>query len=275
MACSETGKYLYEFMDKELDTPRHSAIKNHLDYCAECRRRHEFEKGLRALIKASCMNVSPPAHLQLRIIEGINSIDMNAASRRDKSADSRQNTPRFSFSLRMYAAAASILLFVTGGVFYLSQYPTNDSTSIVDSAVENHVVAVKDNLVFNEETSVVGNAKKYFSNSITTSPFTASPVSNAEQTRVIGGLPVRLSGTSSPCVIFDMGGNKLSLQVMHQNSFPVKNLEKTRMGPREFYVGNCRGFNSVLWKEGDSVYCLTSDINKNDMLRFAATLTSR
>ncbi|HHT9151327.1 MAG TPA: DUF4367 domain-containing protein, partial [Candidatus Wujingus californicus] len=96
-----------------------------------------------------------------------------------------------------------------------------------------------------------------------------------ERVRVVGGVPVNLCGTTSPCVIFDKGGNKLSLQIVRAGNFKTKNLERTQIGPKEFYLGNFRGFNSVLWIDDGVTYCLTSDINKNDVLNFAATLISR
>ena len=121
----------------------------------------------------------------------------------------------------------------------------------------------------------MSNVNKYFGNNINNTLRNSSPLLNAEQIRIIGGVPVKFYGTSSPCVIFDKGGNKLSLQIIRNSSLPIRNLERIRLGPKEFYIGNRRGFNSVVWEEDGSTYCLTSDINKNEILRFAATLSSR
>ncbi|MBE7443984.1 MAG: hypothetical protein HS132_01455 [Planctomycetia bacterium] len=54
---------------------------------------------------------------------------------------------------------------------------------------------------------------------------------------------------------------------MHKSGFFIINLEKTRFGHKEFYLGNCWGFNSVLRKEDVVTYCLTSDMSKNEMLK--------
>lgn len=273
MTCIETIKYLYDFMDKEIDKTQYFTMRNHLDNCDECRQRYEFEKGVRALVKAYCMNTAAPAYLRNRIIDGLNSIDRDDRKHTVKEVVYKSRATRRLFAPRSYAIAASFLLFISGGIFYYTNYYDNDS--IVDNAVKNHVVAVSDNLIFNEETSVVGNSNKYFSNNLNTKFSYSSPSLNARQVRIVGGLPVKICGTSSPCVIFDKGGNKLSLQIIRKSSFPIKNLEKARLGLKEFYIGNRHGFNSVLWEEDGSTYCLTSDINKNEMLNFALTLTSR
>ncbi len=277
MVCVEAIKHLYEFMDKEIDKSQYPVIKEHLDNCFECRQRYEFEKGVRSLVKAYCINTTAHAYLHSKIIESLNSVDAEISENKDIQALSEQKVTRALFSPRFYAVAASILLLIAGGVFYYANYYNynNDFISIVDNAVKNHVVAVNDNLVFNEKTSVVSNANKYFGNNINNTLRNSSPSLNAEQIRIVGGVPVKLCGTSSPCVVFDKGGNKLSLQIIRNSSLPIRNLERTQFGPKQFYIGNCRGFNSVVWEEDGSTYCLTSDINKNEILRFAATLTSR
>ena len=277
MVCVEAIKHLYEFMDKEIDKSQYPIIKEHLDNCFECRQRYEFEKGVRSLVKAYCINTTAHAYLHSKIIESLNSVDAEISENKDIQALSEQKVTRALFSPRFYAVAASILLLIAGGVFYYANYYNynNDFISIVDNAVKNHVVAVNDNLVFNEKTSVVSNVNKYFGNNINNTLRNSSPLLNAEQIRIVGGVPVKLCGTSSPCVVFDKGGNKLSLQIIRNSSFPIRNLERVKLGPKEFYIGNRRGFNSVVWEEDGSTYCLTSDINKNEILRFAATLTSR
>jgi len=277
MVCVEAIKHLYEFMDKEIDKSQYPIIKEHLGNCFECRQRYEFEKGVRSLVKGCCISTTAPAYLHGKIIEGLGSVDAEISENKDIQAISEQKVTPALFSPRLYAIAASILLSIAGGVFYYANYYNYniDSTSIVDNAVKNHVVAVNDNLVFNEKTSVVGNVNKYLGNTINTKLGNSSPLLNAERVSIAGGIPVKFCGTSSPCVVFDKGGNKLSLQIIRNSGLPIRNLERTRLGLKEFYIGSYKGFNSVIWEEDGSTYCLTSDINKNEILRFAATLTSR
>jgi mycothiol system anti-sigma-R factor len=275
MSCTEIIKHLYEFIDNEVDKSNYLTIKRHIEHCKDCRQRYEFEKGIRAMIKAHCINVTAPEHLHHKILNGLNSIDLENIKQTPEKVIPIPKLKRKLFSARSYAIAASILLSIGGGIFYYTSYVVNtDSSSIVDNVVKNHVNAVNNNLVFNENTSVVGNVNKYFDNN--SNRFNKiSPQVSLERVSVVGGVPVNLCGTTSPCVIFDKGGNKLSLQIVRAGNFKIKNLERTQIGPKEFYLGNSRGFNSILWIDDGVTYCLTSDINKNDMLNFAATLISR
>ncbi len=127
----------------------------------QCRQRYEFEKGIRSLVKAYCTNITAPVYLQNRILSQLNSLDAEDTKHAVKEIIYQRNPQRTFLSSRLYAAAASILLFLAGGIFYYSNYYDNDPASIVDNAVKNHVVAVNNNLVFNEKTSVVGEVNKY------------------------------------------------------------------------------------------------------------------
>lgn len=275
MTCNEAGKHFHEFVDKELNRSHYLIVKNHVDNCDDCHRRYKFEMDVRALVKTCCIKTTAPSYLREKILKGLNSADMNVPVHDGKETIYQTKAPRMLFSSRSYAIAASILITIAGGIFYYTNYHQADSTAIVDDAVKNHVVAVNDNLVFNEKTSVVDNINKYLGNTINSQLSNSSPFLNAEQVSMKGGMPVKLCGTSSPCILFDKGGNKLSLQVVRKSGSPITNLERARMGHKEFYIGNRRGFNSVLWEEDGVTYCLTSDLNKNEILKFAATLTSR
>ncbi|HHT9109850.1 MAG TPA: mycothiol system anti-sigma-R factor [Candidatus Brocadiaceae bacterium] len=276
MSCIEAVKYLYEYMDGEISDSHGIVVKKHLDNCTACRQRYEFEKGIRALVKAHCINTKAPPHLHHRIIEGIAAINKESVI---QETASKEKITRLFFSPRSYAVAASLLLLIAGGIFYYTNYGSysNDQISIVDNAVKNHVQAVSDsdNLVFNEKTSIVGNIMDYFGSNLNVGQGNSSPLLNSGQIRVVGGLPVQICGTSSSCFILNKGGNKLTLQVVRNSGLPMRNLEKVQFDTKEFYVGNCRGFNAVLWEEEGSTYCLTSDISADEILKVASNLTLR
>ncbi|MBM4055568.1 MAG: mycothiol system anti-sigma-R factor [Planctomycetes bacterium] len=272
MSCSEVNKYLHEFMDRELENDLYHKLQKHLEQCVPCNRNYEFEKHTRVLIKSYCKNVTAPQYLHSRIIANLDSIDRELTI---QSPRTRQKPLRIAFSPHTFAIAASLLLMIAGGVFYIANNRQEDSVSIVDDAVTNHVKVLNDNLVFNEKTSVVGDVNKYLSPNINTQLRKSITPLNIEQVRIVNDVPVNLCGTTSPCVVFNQGKNKLSLQIIRSRQFPISKLERTSFGPNEYYITNRRGFNSVIWRENDTTYCLTSDINTNDMLRFAATLSSR
>ena len=272
MSCIDVNKYLYEFMDGELETGLYPKLQKHLEHCIPCNQRYEFEKQTRLLIKSHCKNVTAPRHLHSRIIANLDSIDHELVSR---TSPLRQKRLKILFSPHTLAIAASLLLMIAGGIFYLANNRQADSVSIVDDAVTNHVKVLNENLVFNERTSVVGNAGRYLSQNINTQIRKSLNPLNIGRVSIVNDLPVNLYGTSSPCIVFNHEGNKLSLQIIRNMHFPIAKLERISFGPRDFYITNRRGFNTVIWIENDTTYFLTSDIHANEMLRFPATLASQ
>ncbi len=272
MSCAETVKHIHEFLDKELDVTRRLVVSNHITACSDCRQRYEFEMGLRALIKAHCVNTVAPAYLHDRIIKSLTSFGIYQPDIEEKQPANKSKIIRLFASKRFYSIAASILILLGGGVFYYANYQGASIPSVVDAVVSNHVMAVNDNLVFNETTSIVGNINKKRNYSVMGN---TSALIDTELISIPGGVPARQPGTGNPCVVFNKDGYKVSLQVLGNGNIPCRNLEKVVLGNKEYYLGNCKGFNAVIWKDERQAYCLTSDIAKDELLKFAMNLPLR
>lgn len=272
MSCAETVKHIHEFLDRELDVARRLAVSNHITACSDCRQKYEFEMGLRALIKAHCVNTVAPTYLHDRIIKNLASFGIYRPDVEEKQPVNKSKTIRLFASRRFYSIAASILILLGGGIFYYANYQGDNPPSVVDAVVSNHVMAVNDNLVFNETTSIVGSINKKRSNS---GVVNSSSMIDTELISIPGGVPARHPSTGNPCVVFNKDGYKVSLQVLSDSNIPCRNLEKILLGNKEYYVGNCKGFNAVIWKDERQSYCLTSDIAKDELLKFAMNLPLR
>ena len=272
MSCAETVKHIHEFLDKELDVTHRLVVSNHITACKDCRQRFEFEMGLRALIKAHCINTMAPAYLHDRIIKNLTSLGIYQPDIEEKQPVNKSKIIRPLASIRFYSIAASILILLGGGIFYYANYQSANAPSVVDAVVSNHVIAVNDNLVFNETTSIVGNINKKRNYSVMGN---TSALIDTELISIPGGVPARQPGTGNPCVVFNKDGYKVSLQVLGDGNIPCRNLEKVVLGNKEYYLGNCKGFNAVIWKDERQAYCLTSDIAKDELLKFAMNLPLR
>lgn len=69
--CEEVIRLLFEYLDRELDPARSNDIDRHLERCRECFSRAEFEKKLRARVRAAAEDEAPPRlrHRVRRMIE--------------------------------------------------------------------------------------------------------------------------------------------------------------------------------------------------------------
>lgn len=271
MYCVDTNRYLYDFMDKELDTSLYAIMKKHIENCDACNQRYEFEMSTRSLLKSHCKNVKAPSTLYKKIAEGLDTVDMG----RTTHITAKRKTSRIFFSPLSYSVAASLLLFLAAGIYYyMAHYHYNEASfSIVDSAVQNHIRAVNSNLIINERPSLVRNSNSYLKNISNT--IALPPRLTTDRTSTVREIPVNFCGTKSSCFVFDHNNRKLTLQKVRNNRFSTKRLKRAHLGHRDFYLGNYQGFNTVIWENNGITYCLTSDINTLELLNIATTFSAR
>src|SRR5260370_35492356 len=61
ITCEEVIAHVFEYLDGEIDAPRRSHIKRHLEGCRACYSRTEFETALRARVHQPAPPVTPGA----------------------------------------------------------------------------------------------------------------------------------------------------------------------------------------------------------------------
>jgi mycothiol system anti-sigma-R factor len=68
--CEESIHHLYDFLDGELTEDRRRELRAHLDSCAPCVKKYEFEAELRRVIANRCKD-RVPDELRRRVAEAI------------------------------------------------------------------------------------------------------------------------------------------------------------------------------------------------------------
>lgn len=71
MDCQEIKKYLYPFIDGELDRKRSLKVQAHLDSCPLCGLEFESEKKIESVINEKILRDKAPLALRERVIEQI------------------------------------------------------------------------------------------------------------------------------------------------------------------------------------------------------------
>jgi mycothiol system anti-sigma-R factor len=70
MDCAESIHRLYDYLDGELTDERRRELEAHLDMCAPCVEKYEFEAELRRVIADRCRD-RVPSELRRRIASAI------------------------------------------------------------------------------------------------------------------------------------------------------------------------------------------------------------
>lgn len=66
--CREVARFLWQFMDQELDPATARELAEHVRDCYGCGPRIEFEARLRAIIREKCAGVPAPERLRRRVL---------------------------------------------------------------------------------------------------------------------------------------------------------------------------------------------------------------
>ncbi len=72
--CQEAIATLYSFLDGELTPDMRERIQHHLDDCAPCLSKFDFESELKAVIARKCRDEVPEA-LKLRVAQALHAED--------------------------------------------------------------------------------------------------------------------------------------------------------------------------------------------------------
>ena len=65
--CRHVLKQIELYLDGELDVSLHAEVHEHLGTCGSCGDRSEFQRGLKALLRAKCGCDEVPAELLQRV----------------------------------------------------------------------------------------------------------------------------------------------------------------------------------------------------------------
>ena len=65
--CNETLRELDAFLDRELSTETHVAIRAHLEGCPDCFQAFDFHAELKLIVSQKCQNDEMPAGLLARL----------------------------------------------------------------------------------------------------------------------------------------------------------------------------------------------------------------
>lgn len=74
--CREVLAEVYLYLDGELPTHDHVAVRRHLDACSPCLRKYGLEQDVKALVARCCGNDHAPEGLRHRVLARIRSVQV-------------------------------------------------------------------------------------------------------------------------------------------------------------------------------------------------------
>ena len=244
MNCLEVQKFIHAYLDGEFDEREWAAIRSHLDGCAACRRRAEFEERFRQVLKTNLCSSKAPPTLQARVVRALQSVDRQTGSKR-----------RWALRLVPAAAAAAVL----GGVLVV-KLRRHDDLAIVEQSVDWHRL----HLPFDVTGSSPEKIQRYFSDKV---PFAVRPpVFQGEKAQLEGARLANLRERQAVYLGYKVNGRRVSVLVFDPDGVPVGE-PQVQAGPRRVHWSGHRGYNMVTYTSGGTGYAVTSDMDPRGLVQ--------
>ena len=87
--------------------------------------------------------------------------------------------------------------------------------------------------------------------------------------KLLGSKDFNLAGRKSVYVGLERKTDKVSLEIVDSSGINIDGLEKELLDGQSYYFGKHKGYNVVLWKNGDTLCSLTSEMNLKELIRIA------
>ncbi len=271
MTCKEAIEQLNEFLDNELDDAIYSKIREHIDMCHKCCERFEFERSIKRVVKERTQLHKTPQHLLQSIVTQW--AELNEERSKPESIAIEPEVPHWKgifgfFTLRPAYATMAVFLPMTiiGLVAYLAFFRPAEYSPIVKVAAERHDSFVNNNMHLDLVSSDSKEIRRHFENSQRSNFAVDVPDCNGREMELLGCKKY----SKSAYVVFKGRQYKISLEMVNCSGMNIDKLQNKFYKGRSYYFGKHKGYNVVMWKRGNTLYSLTSTMNREGLMRVAS-----
>jgi len=233
----------------ELDRAR---FERHLATCAECRKIFEREKAL-----DSALGKLPSHALPSSLREKL--------AARAQPAKAKSSLWRRAAVFVPSVAAAALLLLLVRSVLSPNQ-------ELVSEAVNDHLRVLYAEHPVEIESGGIHQVKPWFSGRLDFAP--AVSFSGDDEFPMLGGAVGLFIDRKAATFIFKHKLHTITLFVFRDEglSWPLRS--NASLGSLPATASHLRGFNTLLWRDGDLGYALVSDVDANELLRLGNKISA-
>ena len=241
MDHNEAQQLIQPYADGELDLSNARAVEQHLETCKQCRLTEQHIRALRAALRSEAVAFRAPGRLRKNIRAAVRS-----ELRRDRGSQF--------WSLSWMSAAAACALVLAGLFFF--QSARSSRNSIVDEVIADHVRSLLATHLIDVPSSDQHTVKPWFNGKIDFAP----------EVRDLAGDGFPLAGGR----LDYLDGKTVAALVYHRDRHVINVLvSATTDRDRKAVTFTRRGYNVVNWTRGGIEYWAVSDLNAEELGRFA------
>jgi anti-sigma factor RsiW len=247
--CAELRPLLRDAARGRLDRSQATTVTAHLGTCAPCRAVSEEERALDQLLEEKLPQHPAPLALKRRLAARLPPVEVP--------------TRRESVRSRRWAVLALPLAACAALVLVLRPH-TDARDPLVDEAISDHLRVVYRDQPVDVESGGPHRVKPWFTGRL---DFAIPHVYGGDdEFTLVGGAVALFHDRKAALLVYKRQLHTISLFV-----FPSEGL----VLPSDGRVRRERGFSTVLWRDGDLGYALTSDLNGADLQTLARRIADQ
>jgi len=261
MDCYDVHDQLLDFQRGRLAPEMASGVRRHLEGCAECAHADLVERELSQALERRTPQYPAPLTLKRRLAESWPAPVLRARRGR--------GLPWMRWVLPAAVTAAAVLVLAPGVHDLVA--PRGSGVSVmVGEAVNDHIRMVQSQKPLEVESGGIHQVIPWFTGKLDFAP--RIPFAGDEDFPLRGGAVGYFVDRKAATLVYGRRLHNISLFVFKAEGLPWPTRKLERTGRAEVYRSEARGFNVVLWREGELGFALVSDVSASDLLLLASKL---
>jgi anti-sigma factor RsiW len=260
MTCEDVHQHLHDDARGRADPALHAELAAHVGGCAACQRAQEAEVALDDVLAHGLPRYTAPLALKRRLALRLGTPD---AARAAPARWTRVLAP---------ALAASVAL-VAGGA-YLQRGTTQRAglATLTSEVVNDHLRVLASQHPVDIESGGNHQVKPWFEGKLDFAPVVPAP--EGRELRLRGGSVGYVFDRKAAVLVYALRLHVVTLFAFRAEGLPWPERGSRQLGPVAARETSSRGFNVVLWRDGDLGYVLVSDVNAKELGEVAEKLAA-
>lgn len=262
MSCRDVQRCVHAFIDAELDPKQIVEIESHVAQCEECRRLVEFERWFKSELGQSIGKLAAPSGLRTMVARSLD--------RAERKSRLRTLLPRAGMAAAIAAGVIAALLlpeWLTPSMLDLDTPQVQlMPRPVIDYVAERHSRPLPVEVTGPDS----GAVSMWFRDKV---DFAVRPPSfPASQVQLVGGRISHVGDQQAAHLLYDHNGRPITVIVFADGAgIPFGGVQR-QAGNHTVHVGQSRGFNVAVWRQGGVSYAATSDLDQSDMIRLVSSV---
>lgn len=266
MMCDQPKVQLYLYLDGELASSEAAEVEQHLQSCEECEAEATAHHRLQGLLQVALPEEEVPEQLWASIEQRLPAPEPVA----EPVVLARPPFKRVWGKVAWGSGVAVAALLLLGFLFKVGFSPS--VPIIVQELVDSQIRAQLMHAPYEKVAAEAGAIRRWFDGQVEFAPPLPAIPSDAytlQGVRLNYFLNRRVAE-----IAYASEQHVLSFLMFTHKEISLASMHPVRMGNRTFYAQSYKGYNTVLWQDGEIMCSLVSDLQLPDLLRVAREATS-